>query len=456
MYSKRIGVLLRGADFHRDLPMGHCCDIGLLTHYFGPWGDIVVSSYVRFAAGVCVLSTGLFIGAAGGAVAAAEPDTEASDSSATGDDSGSSQGSGTASSPAPSTTSNPVSSITDSLQKTLQDVLSTFGSGRTPGQPPSSGAASSTVEPAGSTETADENEDSGAATAASPVEPVPTVVEAVTNVEPVASVVEPPPTAGPSDPTVMAFPNEVAPVPNVVLPVSTVVAGLVWITSDVIALVESMATSAAGAALLFTSLQADLSALLGVPVVDPVRQGAEGRGGMGPSVKADAFLTAVRSPVVPLQTGIPGVTWADSETPAAPLEWRATTLLGQESPLPETGSGSDGLVPVGVREFFQQAADEMRRTPALAALLGAALPGVGGLLVLTGAGIRLGYRQAKAGLTLRISGIARFASSGPIGVVRSGSLVFVRPRALHVVRPRALHVVRPRAVGAGCVLDEAA
>jgi hypothetical protein len=421
------------------LSMRQCFDVLLLTLYFGPWGDVVGLSYVRFAAGVCVLATGLFLGASGGAIAAA--DTDASDSSATGDSGGSSQGSDTPSSPADSTTTSPVGSITDSLQKTLQGVISTFGSGRTPGLRPFVGVDSSTVVPGGSTETADENEDSGAAVA-SPVEAVQTMVEPVTNVvEPVPSVVEPAPTAAASAPSVVA-------VPNVVAPVSTVVTGLVATTSDVIALVEDMLTSAVGAAHVFTSLQADLSALLGVV---PVRAVVQSHGGVGLSAAADAslpaFLTALQSPVVAPQTGIPGVTWADKVAGAAPLGWSATTLLGQESPLAEA-SGADGLIPVGVRKFFQQAFDEIRRSPALAALLLAALPGLGGLLVLTGAGTRLGYRQAKVGIALQTAGIARFARSGPIGVVRSGSLVYVRPRASHVVRPGAL--------GAGRVLDEAA
>jgi len=419
--------------------MRHCCDVGLATHYLG---DIVVLPYLRFAAGVLVLSTGLLLGATGGAIAAA--DTDASDSSATGDNGGSSQGSDTGSSPADSTTSSPVGSIRDSLRKTLQGVTSTFGSGRTPVLRPSTGADSSTVGSGSGTETADENEVSDAAVA-SPVEPVPTVVEPVANVvEPVPSVVEPAPTADESAPSVVA-------VPNVVAPVSTVVTGLVGTTSEVISLVEDMVTSAAGAALVFTSLQPDLSALLGIAEVDPVLAGVEGHGAMGPTAAADAsspaFLTALQSPVGAPQTGIPGVTWADTPTGAAPLRWSATTLLGQESPLADA-SGSDGLIPVGVRKFFQEAYDEIRRSPALAALLLAALPGLGGLLVLTGAGTRLGYRQAKAGIALQTAGIARFARSGPLGVVRSGSMVYVRPRASRVVRPGTL--------GAGRFLDEAA
>ena len=85
----------------------------------------------------------------------------------------------------------------------------------------------------------------------------------------------------------------------------------------------------------------------------------------------------------------------------------------------------------------------------LAALAALALPGAGGLVVLTAAGVRVGYRQAKAGFVLRTAGIARFARPGavPLGVVRSGSVV---------VRPRALPVVRAGAFSAGGLLDKVA
>jgi hypothetical protein len=402
----------------------------------------VLSTYVRFAAGVCVLSTGLFLGASGGAIAAA--DTDAADPSATGDSAVSSQASDTPSSPVDNPMTSAVGSMRDNLQKTVQHVMTTFGSGRTPGLRPSTRAHSSRVEPGGSTVTADENDDTGAAVAA-PVEP--TGVEPVTNaVEPVLSVVESAPTAG------AAAPNVVAAVPNLVAPVTTVVTGLAATTSDVIGLVEEMLTSAAGAAHAFTSLQPDLSALLGVTGVPAQRD-------VGRSAAAGASLPVIpaelQSPVGAPQTGIPGVTWADKATEAAPLGWTATTLLGQESPLAEA-SASDGLIPVGVRKFFQDAFDEIRQSPALAALLLAALPGLGGLMFLTGAGTRLGYRQAKAGIALQTAGIARFARSGPLGVVRSGSFVYVRPRASRVVRPGTSRFVRPGTLGAGRFRDEAA
>jgi hypothetical protein len=411
-----------------------------------------VVSYLRFAAGICVLSIGLLLGASGGAIAVADTDSSGSTSAGDDDATASSEGSGTASSP--------VGSTSDTPRKTLQGITSAFGSGRTAGQQPSTSTESPTSEPVGADTTIDNEDSDIAAEVSTPVAPVPTAVDPVTNVvepdpnvvepvanvvepdpgvvEPVANVVEPVPTVDASAPSV------VAPVPNVVAPVSTVVAGLVGTTADVITAVQDLFTSAAGAVLAFTSLPPDLSALLGDPAVSPVREGSSAAA--GPWVLAPPM--ALQSPVVPPQTGIPGVTWADNATGVAPLGGIATTLLGQESPLPEAGPAPDGIVPTGVREFFQKAFDELRRSPALAALVWAALPGVGGLLIVTAAGVRLGYRQAKAGLALRTAGIARFARYGPIGVVRSGSLVFVRPRAAHVVRPGTL--------GAGCVLDEAA
>ena len=76
----------------------------------------------------------------------------------------------------------------------------------------------------------------------------------------------------------------------------------------------------------------------------------------------------------------------------------------------------------------------------LSTLAAIALPGVGGLVIVTLAGVRIGYRQAKAGFAVRTAGIARFARVRPLGIVR----------------PRALRVERPEALSAGYLLDKAA
>jgi hypothetical protein len=51
---------------------------------------------------------------------------------------------------------------------------------------------------------------------------------------------------------------------------------------------------------------------------------------------------------------------------------------------------------------------EYLRTAGVAQMAAVAVPGVMGILALTGAGGLLGYRQARAGRTVRAGGSARF------------------------------------------------
>lgn len=91
--------------------------------------------------------------------------------------------------------------------------------------------------------------------------------------------------------------------------------------------------------------------------------------------------------------------------PAAPRGLNAEPPSGRE-PLPAS-VGSNVAVPaasyrVGYSEYLRSAG-----LPQVAAL---AVPGVAGMLVLTGAGGLVGYRQAKAGLAVHTSGTARFVN----------------------------------------------
>jgi hypothetical protein len=387
----------------------------------------------------------------------ADTDSESGGSSADGDGGadGSSQEDGsTASSPAGATATDPTGSITDTLSTTPTGVTSTFGSAATEDLQPSSGD-SSTAEPAGA-----DTETTGSdfvAAEPSPIEPGPTVVEPVTNVvesgpsvvASAPSVVEPPPTVDPPAATVLPpVPGPATPVANVFAPVPVLIAQ----AFDVVAALEEMLASVAGAVVSFTQPQADLFALLGFAGVDPALGGVGGHAGRGLSTAAGA---SVLDPMVsPLQmvlprSALPAVPSAGDATEDAARAGITAMLASQESSLPaQAPPMPDGVIPVGVQEFFQQVVEEVKRSPGLAVLAAAALPGLGGLLVVTAAGIRLGFRQAKAGCALHAAGIARFARSGPIGVVRSGSLIAVRSRPLNVVRAGPLH--------AGCVLDEAA
>jgi hypothetical protein len=113
--------------------------------------------------------------------------------------------------------------------------------------------------------------------------------------------------------------------------------------------------------------------------------------------------------------------------PSAPSE---LLLAGALSGLAAAGSGVGGLMVLTAAGVLPVS---------LAALAALALPGAGGRTILSAAGVRIGYRQAKAGFAVRTAGIAGFARPGaaPLGVVRSGSLLVICPgHCLSSVRER--------------------
>jgi hypothetical protein len=440
---------------------GNVANVPLLTSGHSAGGeDIVVPSHLRFAAAVCVLAAALLMGGAGGAVAVAEPTGSAAPSDGGTDASG--QGSTAASSP--------VGNATDPLRKTIQGVISTLGLGRQPGQQPSTGAKSPTTA-SGGTGAAVPNAVAPAPSAVpavpNVVAPVPNVVTPVTNVvTPVTNVVTP------VTNVVTPVTNVVTPVTNVVAPVTDMVAtvpspltpvtnvvalpNLVAPVTDVITAVQDMLTSVVGAVV--PQLQSSLASLFSIAGVAPVVDGLGPIQGAGRS--AAAGLSVAQSPLVLPLAGMPGVPLAGNAA-GVPTPWGiaaptfgATTHEGPASSLPGMAPlAPTGAIPMGVQSFFRHAYSELVLPASLSALAAVALPGAGGLVILIAAGMRVGYRQAKAGIAVRTPGIARFAGPGPLGVVRSGSLVVVRPRASRVV---PLRVVRPGALSAGCLLDKVA
>jgi hypothetical protein len=436
--------------------------VPLLTSGHSAGGeDIVVPSHLRFAAAVCVLAAALLMGGAGGAVAVAEPTGSAAPSD--GGTNASGQGSTAASSP--------VGNATDPLRKAIQGVISTLGLGRQPGQQPSTGAKSPTTA-SGGTGAAVPNAVAPAPSAVpavpNVVTPVPNVVTPVTNVvTPVTNVVAPVPNVvAPVTNVVAPVTNVVAPVPNVVAPVTDMVLtpvtnvvalpNLVAPVTGVITAVQDMLTSVAGAVV--PQLQSSLASLFSIVGVAPVVDGLGPIQGAGRS--AAAGLSVAQSPLVLPLAGMPGVPLAGNAA-GVPTPWGiaaptfgATTHEGPASSLPGMAPlAPTGAIPMGVQSFFRHAYSELVLPASLSALAAVALPGAGGLVILIAAGMRVGYRQAKAGIAVRTPGIARFAGPGPLGVVRSGSLVVVRPRASRVV---PLRVVRPGALSAGCLLDKVA
>jgi len=268
-------------------------------------------------------------------------------------------------------------------------------------------------------------------------------------VDPVAAVpndVTPGSDAPPVSDPVAAVPNEVAPVSDPVAPLT--VAGA-WVphmagpVPNVSALVQDMLSSVVGAAVPLTQLPSDLySFLLGVAGVQPLVGGAEVVGGGGLSEAAGASV-ASRLPLDRSLAGVSGAPLAGAsglpvtgETTGAPLDVMA---LGRASAVSAVAPRSpDAAVPIRTGSSFPRVVGEIVLSVSLWALAAAALPGAGGLGLITVAGVRVGYRQAKAGVAVHTRGIAHLAYRGPLGIVRSGSLVVVHPRALRVLRPKAL------------------
>jgi hypothetical protein len=89
---------------------------------------------------------------------------------------------------------------------------------------------------------------------------------------------------------------------------------------------------------------------------------------------------------------------------------------------------SSATAPRNFTGLVQHALDTIASSPSLIVLTVAALPGLGGFIIIIGAGMRIGYRQAKFGFAMRSSDLARYVRPGPLGVVRSGSLIALRPR----------------------------
>ena len=414
----------------------------------------MVLSYLRFTAGVCVLAASLLIGSAGVAVA----DADSGNSAAHGG-----HGSNT-SGQQPSTGANKPK---DEPGGTDAKDGSLSSSGHS-GQQPSTGAKQPKDEPGG-TNTKDETKDHSDLGAA-----VPDLVAAVPNeVAPVPDVVAPVPDVVAPVPDVVApVPVAVAPVPKVVGPVTNVsalvqdilapvggtVVPLTQLPSDlysallgiagapgydVRAFVQDM-LSVGGAVVLLAQLPSDLfSFLLGIVGMQPVVGEVAGIHGPGLSAAADASvasrwslgrqLAGISGPPVAGVSVLPGTSEATRVATSDVIALgRASAASEMARPAP------DAAFPIRAGSSFPHVVGEILLTVSLWALAAAALPGVGGLGFITLAGVRVGYRQAKAGGALRTTGIAHFARPGPLGIVRSGSLVVVRPRALRVVRPRAL------------------
>lgn len=212
--------------------------------------------------------------------------------------------------------------------------------------------------------------------------------------------------------------------------------------SDVVALVEFIMDSVAQSATAVMRFPSDLAANLGYAIVGP---------GTVPTLIGEQ--PAHRERMVVAEDG-PMAVFPPAAAPLLPMAPQqmvddvvARSVFAAQSPIAFSALAAPSqILPASIpgmageyESLFDRAFGAMLVPLSLWALATGALPGLVGLLVVFGAGARVGYRQAKAGFALKVAGIARFAGPGPLGVVRSGSLVAVHQRG---VRPSGQRIPR--------------
>jgi hypothetical protein len=386
----------------------------------------VTWSHARNAAGICTLCAGLMLGT-GSAIAAAEPDSTGSTTQTE---------HRTNANPVRRVESLPgtqtVGRLNEVLQKTIHDVTSVFGSGRVPGQQPATGVQP--ARPSGSTDVKNESDP----VTSSPVE---TTVPDNGASNPGTVISTPVDTTPPATaPVVVTVPPVVSPAAPIV-PTATTIP---WVIKPVISVVTSIQyiVTAAVYTVAYTvgPLASDLSSLLGAvsvtpsvnPLVGnaPVRVQAQGGPLLAP-LSVPAALPGLTSPVTEGVAGVPNSSTVGVALPGSidPAGLTQTSSLTGEVPLADTS-----VFPASLKRFFEHAVSAVLRSPSLSVLAALALPGFLGLLIITGAGMRFGYRQAKAALALPASRLARFAAPAPLRLVRSRATKLSRPASRFVPR----------------------
>jgi hypothetical protein len=316
------------------------------------------------------------------------------------------------------------------LRNTINEINTVLTTGRTESQQIVSGTATTKPDPGTSgttTSTGGSNNSNTTATGTSPDPAGTTTPVGTTTNAPVVDPTVPATVATTEAPriTPIVAINPYGLVPMIVTPVV-----------DVISSVQDMLTSVvdyAGA-----PMTADLSTLLGVtqqvPPVTNVRtdQTSSPAGSAGMALTPLSFATPAASSLV-ASAGTAGLPASSSTDPAASGNIEATSVSHASTAPAQTTLTHATAVPMTLKQFFKYAVDEVLRSPSLTALAAFALPGLIGLMIVLGLGMRFGYRQARAALMLPASTLARFARPAPLRLVRSRSLAAISKPAQRFV-----------------------
>ena len=427
------------------------------------WEETKISTQLRLAAGVCVLTTGLFIGSAGGAIAAADTTDAAGSSAPTSQAAGESADAVNAPATVASTTNKPKSPISTTLQSVLEKLRSL---GKPAVKPTVVVKPTTPVDVAPDAE-ADNTESSEVAPAVDITDPADNAATGYPNSTPLSNNFAssdpggPPPPGGVLAPGLEALrpvTNAVATVAGVAFEVPGVLAGARGAENplgDVIASLQSMLGEVNDAVAPLALVPGDLYSLMVAGIAASTVEPVDLTSSPGLSAAATAGLTPpsppFTGPILPIGPGGGMPLLGDVIAPAtlggiAAAGLSADLSLSGTAPLAVGGAG-----PTDALSFLEHTVKAVLAPASLTALAAFALPGIAGLLIICGAGMRLGYRQAKAALAVRTNGISRFARQGPLGVVRSGSQVALHPR-----RQRTLRVVKPSASRVTPLFEQAA
>lgn len=196
----------------------------------------------------------------------------------------------------------------------------------------------------------------------------------------------------------------------------------------------------------FIQMPDHLLSSLGFPLMGDGATASLTAGGIGGSLSADGLYAAASRQLASSGTvpaGWPEMLIGSADSAALPsagvVEHPNLAGVSASGVAEHLSAGlsvvlAEGIVPEKVRPILQHTVDAVLAPLSLLVLAALASPGVAGLLLLAAAGMFVGYRQARAASMLRAVGIARFAKSGPLGVVRPGGLIAVHPRPSRAVR----------------------
>lgn len=264
---------------------------------------------------------------------------------------------------------------------------------------------------------------------------------------PAADALPPPAVDPPAAETAAVQPvaTEIAKAENSPVPVQAETAQLIGSAapaSDVVTALAYLVIALTDDSVPFIAIPDDLLSLLGFSAMGDGITVSVNTAGIGGSLRAGGRHSAVRTQrasAEALQAGWPEMLVAlrkSGRLPPSGVVHPTPAGAGASGMAEQHSVGlkavlADGWVPEDVRSVVQHTVDAFLAPLSFVVLAALASPGLAGIVLLSVAGMFVGYRQARAASMLRAVNITRFVKSGPLGVVRSGSLVALHHRTSH-------------------------